>query len=151
MSADKKRPSVLEQVLHPSTPALPPRSAPDHDPQTGQPNPEMKTTTIRPLAGLEPSSIPHPSSPIADPPSPFTPLDPRARFGIGEPLSADPPPLPLPPAAAEIPAPTEPPLRAVTFSVTPTLGAVEHSGSILDRIREHVQSLGIQAKVTFHF
>lgn len=141
MSADKKKPSVLDRVLHPSTPALQP--LPDHDPQTGQLNPTMNRPAIRPLAGFEQSSIPHPSSHLADPSSsiphpssPFSP-DPRARFAPTAGLSADPPSLPS--------------LRTVTFAITPTLGAVEHSGSILDRIREHVHSLGLQAKITFHF
>lgn len=149
MSAEKKKPSVLEQVLHPSTPPIAPRSVPDHDPQTGEFAP-MNRPRITPLAGFEKSSIPHPSSPAADPSSPFS-LDPRERFGVGEPIQADPPPLPVPQSAASFDPSPHPAARAVTFSITPTLGAVSHSGDILDRIREHVHGLGLQAKVTFHF
>lgn len=124
-------PSVLDQVLKPTTPAIKPRTQsgavvptvspealpgvlPTHNPHTGEPNPLMDTMKLPP------------------PPSPFTPAATAAAATF----------------ATDAPAPTEP---RITFSITPTLGAVEHSGAILDHLREHVHQLGLTAKVTFHF
>lgn len=153
MSTEPKRRSVLAAVLHPATPKLQPRSAPaattmppDHNPETGEINPMSRP--IRPLAGFAPAESPFtPADPVAAG-ADRGPLDPRERPAPGEPIHADTPPLPqdiIAHPSSLIPHPS------VSFSITPTLGAVAHSGAILDRLRGHVHQLGIQAKVTFHF
>lgn len=160
MNTEPKRRSVLAAVLHPDTPQLPPRSAPaatnippEHNPETGELNP-MQQTTIRPRAGFEQGASPFSPIPGVTPAAAVAagadrgPLSPRDRPAPGEPIHADPPAFPQ--SSAQFSDPPSMP-SGFDFSIRPSFNASRHSGAVLDNIRAHLQGLGVQAKITFHF